>query len=29
MTPFLDTTHPSLGVALRVYEITSRDWEAR
>jgi RimJ/RimL family protein N-acetyltransferase len=29
MTPFLDTTHPSLGVALRVYRITSRDWEAR
>ena len=29
MRRFLDTTHPSLGVALRVYKITARDWAAR
>jgi RimJ/RimL family protein N-acetyltransferase len=29
MKPFLGTTHPSLGVALRVFKITSRGWEAQ
>ena len=26
MKRFIDTTHPSLGVALRVYKATSSDW---
>lgn len=28
MRPFVDTTHPSLGVPLRVYKVTASEWTA-